>query len=96
METKRMRYAQYKKHYADCRTVSGSYDKADRTIEVLAPEGRVKPSGVRGEHFHNYQLFFTYQDGKQGYCIYRAVSRENAMKQHLPWCKENGWTPCEV
>ena len=51
METKRMRYAQYKKHYADCKTVPGSYDKADRTIEVLLPEGRVKPSGVRGEHF---------------------------------------------
>ena len=32
METKRMRYAQYKKHYADCKAVPGSYDKADRTI----------------------------------------------------------------
>ena len=96
METKRMRYAQYKKHYADCETVPGSYNAADKTIEVLLPEGRVKPSGVRGEHFHNYQCWFIDHDGKKKYLSYRAVSYENALKQHLPWCKENGWTPCEA
>ena len=43
---KRMRYSQYKEHYADCRTVPGTYDKINRSIEVVIPDGRMKPSGV--------------------------------------------------
>ena len=95
MTTKRMHYSQYKNHYADCATVPGSYDKTTHTIEVLLPEGRVKPSGVRGKRFHGYQIGLTDKDGKHGYCTYRAVSEENAMKRHIEWCNENGWTPGE-
>lgn len=93
METKMMHYSQYKKHYADCETVPGSYDKVTKNILVLLPEGRIKPSGVRGKRFSGYQIGLTDQDGKHGYCTYRAVSKENAMKQHIKWCKENGWVP---
>ena len=93
---KRMPYRQYKQHYADCETVPGSYDKIEKKITVIIPDGRMKPSGVRGERFHDYQLFWTNADGKSGYCIYRAVSKSNAMKRHISWCKENGWTPSEI
>lgn len=31
----RMAYAQYKREYAECQTVEGSYDKATKTIEVM-------------------------------------------------------------
>ena len=31
----RMEYAQYKREYANCKTVDGSYDKATKTIEVM-------------------------------------------------------------
>ena len=93
MDTKRMPYRQYKSHYADCEIVPDSYDKASRSIEVLIPDGRIKPSGVRGERFHRYQLWMTLTNGKRGYCTYRAVSKENAMKQHLAWCAKNGWEP---
>lgn len=96
MTTKRMHYGQYKSHYADCATVPGSYDKVTRTVEVILPEGRVKPSGVRGKSFHGYQIGLTMADGSHGYCTYRAVCEENAMKKHIAWCKENGWTPGEV
>lgn len=96
MDTKRMHYSQYKQHYADCETVPGSYDKVTKTILVLLPEGRVKPSGVRGKKFKGYQIGMTMQDGKHGYCSYRAVCEENAMKNHIKWCRENGWIPGEV
>lgn len=32
---RRMHYAEYKRNYAECRTVTGSYDKRTKTIEVL-------------------------------------------------------------
>lgn len=96
MTTKRMHYSQYKNHYSDCQTVPGSYDKVTKSVEVILPEGRIKPSGVRGKRFHGYQIGLTDKTGKHGYCTYRAVSEENAIKQHIKWCNENGWVPGEV
>ena len=93
MEIKTMHYSQYKNHYADCETVKGSYDKLCKTIQVIIPEGRMKKSGVRGKRFRGYQIGLTKQNGEHGYCTYRAVSKENAMKAHVKWCKENGWIP---
>jgi len=95
MTVKIMQYSQYKKHYSDCETVPGSYDKQTKCIKVLLPEGRIKPSGVRGKSFHGYELWLRMQNGKECYCTYRAVSEENAMKQHRKWCAENGWTPID-
>lgn len=91
----RMPYRQYKTSYSDCETVHGSYNSSSKTIEVNVPDERMKPSGVRGEHFHGYQLWLIDEKGEYGYCTYRAVSNENAMKQHVKWCKKNGWKPCE-
>lgn len=88
-----MTYANYKKHYADCKTVKGSYDERRKMIKVVIPEGRMKNSGVRGERFHSYELYLIDEKGKEGYCLYRAVCFENAVKQHLKWCKKNNWTP---
>ena len=75
-----MPYRQYKNHYADCETIAGSYNSEYRTIKVIVRKGRMKPSGVRGEHFSGYA--FKTSDGKitRGY---RAVSEENARKQML-------------
>lgn len=76
-----MRYSQYKKHYADCATVPGTYDKDRKTIDVIVPEGRMKPSGVRGEQFRT--IWLNVGDGpdklfKQGF---KAICYENAVKQ---------------
>ena len=86
----RMPYKQYKEHYADCETVIDSFEKhtdargyqtKPATIEVIIREGRLKNSGVRGEHFHGYEIEFTDKNGKYGFSPYRAVSIENAIKQ---------------
>lgn len=81
-----MPYKQYKEHYADCETIIGSYNSHEdsrvripATIKVIIRAGRLKNSGVRGEHFSGYE--FTSPEGK--YTCYRAVSEENARKQLL-------------
>lgn len=91
----RMRYSQYKKHYSDCATVPGSYDKDLKTIEVLVPEGRMKPSGVRGERFRHYEMFARDSSGQIYRGVYRAITEDNAVKQHTKLCKLSGYTPCE-
>ena len=79
-----MPYKQFKDHYADCETVPGSFRRDDYNgnsyIEVVVRAGRMKASGVRGKHFHGFEIEFT-NNGKYGFCSYRAVSTENAIKQ---------------
>lgn len=81
-----MPYQQYKEHYSDCETVVGSYDnKTDSrgyqhgkpTIKVIIREGRLKNSGVRGEHYSGFE--FTADDGTK--VVYRAISEETARKR---------------
>lgn len=95
MDIIRMRYRDYKDHYADCKTVAGSYSASNKTIEVIVPEGRMKPSGVRGKSFMGYQLWCKDETtGKYYYSCYRATSKENAMKQHIANCKRINCVPC--
>lgn len=48
----RMTYAQYKREYAECKTVDGSYDKRTKTIEVMTKVARtarrVSVTAIRG------------------------------------------------
>lgn len=75
----KMLYSKYKRHYSDCKTVYNSYDKDKKTIEVIIPEGRIKPNGVRGKRFRSYQFEFTNNKGKFK-TTYKAVCKENAIK----------------
>lgn len=95
MIQERMSYSRYKKHYPDCKTLAGSYDKISKTVVVLLEDNRMKKSGVRGKSFSGYELYFVDENGEIKYCVYRAVSKENAMKQHEKYCKENNWKPCD-
>lgn len=97
-----MPYKQYKEHYADCETVSGSYDNHEdsrgirhsaATIDVIIREGRLKASGVRGKHFYGFE--FTAEDEKR--VCYRAVSEENARKQMAKmFPNSEGWKCTKV
>ena len=76
----RMPYKQFKEHYSDCETVKGSFKREDRrpcTIEVIIRDGRLKNSGVRGEHYSGYRL--QNEAGEQ--VVYRAVKEENAIRR---------------
>lgn len=76
-----MPYKQYKEHYSDCETVSGSFNDHDGkdvpTIKVIIRAGRLKKSGVRGKHYSGYE--FTTDAGK--IVCYRAISEETARKR---------------
>ena len=79
----RMPYKQFKEHYSDCETIVDSYrDERNRpsTIEVIIRAGRLKESGVRGEHYSGYEFKIT-ENGETFRKCYRAVSEENAERR---------------
>lgn len=43
MEERRMAYRDYKRHYAGCETVRGSYDATSKTVVVLVPVEMLQP-----------------------------------------------------
>lgn len=77
-----MKYSRYKSAYSDCKTVPGTYNKLYKTIDVDIPEGRMKPSGTRGQRYR--YMWFDGKDLKTGrpvrVCI-KAVSVQNALKR---------------
>ena len=77
-----MKYSRYKSAYSDCKTVLGTYNKWSKTIDVDIPEGRMKPSGTRGQRYR--YMWFDGKDLKTGcpvrVCI-KAVSVQNVLKQ---------------
>lgn len=82
-----MPYKQFKEHYADCETVEGSFERHRNrpcTIAVIIREGRLKASGVRGEHYSGYSFLVT-DNGEKVRVVYRAVNEENAEKR----CKKD-------
>lgn len=91
----RMPYKQYKEHYADCETVIDSFERdmhTGSTIEVIIRNGRLKASGVRGEHFKGYQL----KSDKGSIITYRAVCEENALKRASKAFPEEAWECVKV
>lgn len=82
MTTETMLYRRYKQHYADCETVFGSYDRRTKTIDVLIPEGRLKPSGVRGQSFKYMEFTGTEKTtGRAVRCTIKATCLANAIKR---------------
>lgn len=88
-----MRYKQYKEHYADCETLNGSYDKEDRTVDVIVRNGRLKASGVRGKHFMSYQFTNDITNKK---VTYLAVCEGNAHKRVKKAFPEYTWWCCKI
>lgn len=82
MTVERMLYRRYKQHFADCEAVAGSYDKGTKSIEVMLPEGRMKPSGVRGQTF-KYMEFCGVENstGRVVRCTIKATCAANAIKR---------------
>ena len=52
-------------------------DKERKTIAVIIRVGRLKASGVRGEHYSGYEL----ENEVGSHIVYRAVKEENAIKR---------------
>lgn len=94
-----MPYKQFKEHYSDCETIIDSYDAhldsrgnptGHPTIKVIIREGRLKNSGVRGQHYKGFE--FTTDTGSK--VCYRAISEETArkrMKKEFPERNTEAW-----
>lgn len=80
-----MPYRQYKEHYADCETVIDSFNSHDgqcpATIRVIIREGRLKASGVRGQHYSGYEFYVVTGTGEKLRVVYRAISEETALRR---------------
>ena len=95
-----MLYRRYKTSYADCKTVPDTYDKANKTIQVIIPDGRMKPSGTRGQRYLYINFDGISKSGKSVYAVIKAVSTRNAIKRLLndnPECMWDisGWPDLE-
>jgi len=86
---KRMPYKQYKEHYSDCETVCDSFEKTrfGSYIDVIIREGRLKESGVRGQHYSGYEC--TNSDGMK--VTYKAVCEDNAIRRAEKEFGGEGW-----
>lgn len=78
-----MPYKQYKDHYSDCEVVIDSFRRimGRSFVDVIIREGRLKESGVRGQHFAGYEFFVIGGDGKKTRTVYRAVCEDNALRR---------------
>ena len=85
-----MPYRQFKSHYSDCETLAGSFYEAPDGISyitVIVREGRLKNSGVRGEHYYGFKM----KNSKGQYVTLRAVKEENALKRVQKLYPEETW-----
>ncbi len=82
MLQERMFYGRYKKHFSDCETMLGSYEKETKTIIVLIPDGRMKKSGVRSQSYR-YYTFDGVENGtkRKVQTTIKAMSVDNAIKR---------------
>lgn len=82
MTEERMLYRRFKTSFSDCETLPGSYDTKTKTIVVLLPDGRLKPSGVRGQSFR-WMEFTGVENatGRKVRCTIKAICRDNAIKR---------------
>lgn len=85
-----MLYRRYKTSFSDCETVLGSCDKERKTIDVILPEGRMKPSGVRRQSYHWIE-FSSVENatGRPVRCTIKAICRDNAVKRLAKSCTWN-------
>lgn len=91
---RKMPYREYKRKYSDCTTVSGSYNKNEKTIEVYIPNDRIKPSGMRDQHVGWFTFWFSV-DGEIFITYYKAVNESNAAKRFKADCKKHHWEQAE-
>lgn len=76
----KMLYRHYKESYSDCKTVPGTYDKESKTIDVVVPDGRMKPSGARGKSY-KYLTFHGVENktGRHVSITIKAICTKNAI-----------------
>ena len=93
--TVRMPYREYKNKWADHKTVAGSYDKQDKTIEVIFSEEEMKAKTNLGNRYHLHAFYFKF-DGVEEWVAsiveFNAKTYENAKRNARTYARQCGYT----
>lgn len=88
----RVAYKDYKSKYATNKTVSNSYDKNDKTIEVYFTKDQVESLSNLGKRYTQNNFLFVLKNSKDNEIFagsFNAKTFENAEKNAKKWCKVN-------
>lgn len=93
--TTRMTYREYKLKWSDHKTVAGSYDKQDKTIEVIFSKEEMKAKTNLGNRYHISSYYFKFDGVEKGVASivdFNAKTYENAKKNAKAYAKQFGYT----
>ena len=91
----RMPYREYKSKWSVHKTVRGSYDSKDKTIEVLFTDAEMLAKTNLGNRYSMNSYFFRVdgvETGVKPAAEFKAKTRENALRNARRWCKSLGYT----
>lgn len=90
----RMPYREYKLKWADHKTVCGSYDKKDKTIEVIFTAEEMKAKTNLGNRYHLSTYYFRFDGVEKGVASivdFSAKTHENAERNAKRYAKQCGY-----
>lgn len=91
----RLPYREYMSKWATHKTVPGSYDRTDKTIEVLFTDEEMKQKTNLGNRYCMNSYWFRF-DGVEKYVSpiveFQAKTKENATRNAKRYAMENGYT----
>lgn len=91
----RMPYREYKRRWSDHKTVRGSYDSDNKTIEVLFTDEEMAKKTNFGNRYEMQSFFFRFEGARIGVAPvaeFLAKTHENALRNAKRWCRNNGYT----
>lgn len=91
----RLSYREYKTKWATHKTVPGSYDPEEKTIEVLFSNEEMKQKTNLGNRYQMWSFWFRFEGVEPYICPiveFTAKTEENAVKNAKRFAKQNGYT----
>lgn len=94
-QTTRMPYWEYKKKWSDHKTVPGSYDSKEKTIEVIFTDDEMKKKTNLGNRYSMDLYYFRFSGVPRGFASileFKAKNYENANRNAKKYAREWGYT----
>lgn len=91
----RIPYREYKTKWSDHQTVKGSYDKEDKTIEVIFSADEMKQKTNLGNRYHLNSYWFRFGGVEKWVCPvmeFSAKTKENAIRNAKKYARDMGYT----
>lgn len=94
-QTTRMTYREYKQKWSDHKTVPGSYDQKEKTIEVIFTAEEMAKKTNLGNRYHLQWFFFKFggvEKGMTSIIEFDAKTYENAKRNAKAYARKFGYT----